>query len=136
MLRPLKLRKINTKKGNLENMKHIYKIMKEKGNERDIKQWRGAHDDTILIRATWWGSENTLRWLLHDIKFDVNEKNWHGCTALHWAAICNQMECARLLLDVGSQHLKDRVGDTPLHFAKSHGYKEMQRLIESNFQLS
>ena len=45
------------------------------------------------------------------------------------------MECARLLLDAGSKHLKDRSGITPLDDAKRYGYKKMQRLIESHFQL-
>ena len=104
--------------------------------EENIKKWRGTYDNTILIQASWCGSSNVLRWLLHDLKFDVNEQLSNGTTALHVAAIHNQMECARLLLNVGSKHLKMPLGDTPLDYAKRHGYKDMQRLIESHFQLS
>ena len=126
----------NAGKGNIDNMKYIYKLMKEKGMEEDIKQWRYHGDFTILQEATRKGSENVLRWLLHELNFDVNEQNRHGYTALHWAAIRNQMECARLLLDAGSLNLKNQRGITPLDWAKSQGHTEMQRLIESHFQLS
>jgi len=122
--------------GNLEKMKNIYTIMKEKGNEEDIKDWRGSFDYTILLEATLSGSSNILRWLLHELKFDVNEQNKHGETALHLAATRNQMECARLLLDAGSLNLKNQRGITPLDWANSQGHTEMQRLIESHFQLS
>ena len=118
-------------------MKNIYKIIKEKGMEADIKEWRNNfYDYTILMEATLYGSENLLRWLLHDLKFDVNEQNKYGWTALHFAANNYKMECARLLLDVGSQNLKDQSGDTPLDFAEENDHKEMQRLIESHFQLN
>lgn len=30
----------NAGKGNIINMKYIYKLMNEKGMEKDIKQWR------------------------------------------------------------------------------------------------
>ena len=41
-----------------------------------------------------------------------------------------------LLLDVGSQLLKNGIGNTPLDEAETYGHKEMQRLLESHFQLS
>ena len=78
---------------------------------------------------------NVLRWLIHEFKFDVNEQDRCGFTALHFAAYVNQMECARLLLDVGSQNLKDKWGRTPLDYAKILLHKEMKNLIESHFHL-
>jgi len=122
--------------GNLEKMKNIYKIIKENLNEEDIKDWR-IGSFIILIRVTGiLAKEGILRWLLHELKFDVNEKNSYGNTALHLAAFSNQTECARFLLASGSKHLKDRWGNTPLDIAKRDGHKEMQILIESHFQLS
>ena len=115
--------------------------MKEKGNEKDIEEWRYLHgpngrfDETILIEATSFGRLNILRWLLHELKFDVNEQNKNGDIALHVAVSHNQMDCARLLLDVGSQHLKNRWGNTPLDYAKKNGHKEMKSLIVTHFHL-
>ena len=121
-------------------MKYIYKRMKEKGIETDIKEWRYDNfNSTILMVAVMslrMSQSHVLRWLLHDLQFDVNEKDILGQTALHMAAfncplqnerlsglysfifdidqstarqnalIHNQMECAKLLLDAGALHLK------------------------------
>ena len=149
----------NAREGYLDNMKNIYKIMKEKGIEEYVKEWRDEREDegmdgweftstTILIEATRHGRPNVVRWLLHELKVDVNEQNSHPMyypspgepdfiqnsdTALHIAARNNQIECARLLLDAGSQHLENEIGSTPLEYAKHN--EEMQDLIRSHFQL-
>ena len=123
----------NAREGNLDNMKYIYKIMKEKGIEEDIKEWRDAYDETILREATRWGRLKILKWLLHECISDVNEQNRIGSTALHNAIVNNKIECARLLLDLGSQNLKTRLGYTPLDLAKKVGTKEMQGLLKSYF---
>ena len=80
--------------------------MKEQGIEKDFKDWRGFLNGTVLMRATSRGGQNVLRWLVFELEFDVNEQDVHGYTALHVAASNNQRECARLFLDVGSQHVK------------------------------
>ena len=122
----------NAKGGNLENMKYTYKIIKERGNEEVIKKWRGPYHRTILMEATRLGRQNILKWLVQEFQFDVNEQSSNGSTALHIAAYHNQLECARLLLDLGSQHLKDQLGITPLDVAKE---EEMQKLLESHFHI-
>ena len=68
--------------------------------------------------------------------FDIDQS-----TARQNALIHNQMECAKLLLDAGALHLKAPStpfshGGTPLDDAKRLGFKEMQVLIESHFQLA
>ena len=121
--------------------------MKENGTEKEIKKWRSkivkrylhhrftnfSGDHTILMEATMYGRQNVMRWLLHEFQFDVNEQNCYGNTALHWAAVNNQIECAILLLDQGSRLLENKHFNTPLDRAKSEGKKEMQKLLESHF---
>ena len=111
-------------------MKYIYQIIKENGIEEDVKDWRD-YSITILMVAT--RRANVLKWLTPELLFDVKEEDSDGDTALHYAAMKNEIECARLLLDSGSQHLKRRWGTTPLDYAKSRGNKEMEILFESNF---
>ena len=121
------------RKGKLEQMKFIYKIMKEKGVEEDIKKWRNSNDRTILMEASLSGNLNVLKWLIQELQFDVNKQNNYGWSALHFAAIYNRIQCARFLLDIGSQHLRSYVspsGKTPLDYAKEYGNIEMQRLLE------
>ena len=136
--------------------------MKEKGIEKDIKEfkskfgnedvifysglkwsrlsefnpWWRHSNRTILMEASEFGRLDVLKWVLHKLQFDVNEQNSNGDTALHWAAHHNQMECARLLLDVGSQQLKNQWDNTPFDDAKSRGHREMQNLLESHLFIS
>ena len=118
-------------------MKYINKIMKERGIEEDIKEWRDSlYGRTILMKVTRWGRQNILKWLIHELQFDVNEQNSYGSTSLHWASLYDHMECARLLLDAGSLHLKDVNGNTPLHLAKTWGNNEMQNLLELHLHSS
>ena len=150
---------LNAKEGNLDNMKNIYKIMKEKGIEKDVKEfkskfgnedvifysglkwsrlsefnpWWRHSNRTILMEASEFGRLDVLKWVLHKLQFDVNEQNSNGDTALHWAAHHNQMECARLLLEQGSQNLRNRWGSTPLDYAKKKWHKDLQKLLESHF---
>ena len=125
----------NAAKGKLEQMKFMYKIIKEKGVEEDIKKWRNSYDYTILMEASMSGHVNVLKWLIQELQFDVNEYISGGWSALHFAAIHNRMESARLLLNLGAQHFRTYIrgkplGKTPLDYAKEYGNKEMQKLLE------
>ena len=122
------------RKGSLEQMKLIYKIMKEKGVEENIKKWRNSNDRTILMEASLCGNLNVLKWLIQELQFDVNKQNSYGWSALHFAAIYNRIECARFLRDIGSHYLRSYVrpsGKTPLDYAKEYGNIEMQKLLEN-----
>ena len=88
--------------------------MKEKGIEKDIKLWRDSDNYTILMVASWNGRLNILKWLLQEVKCDVNEQNSYFQTALHCAARNNQMECARLLLKQGSNLYNFNLATSPL----------------------
>ena len=113
-------------------MKYIYKILKEIGTEEDINEWR-YYGVTVLMLATMNGRPNVLKWLIHELKSDVNEQNIYGGSALHLATSNNQMECARVLLDLGSQLLKNESGNTPLDCAIVAENKQMKNLLESHF---
>ena len=113
-------------------MKYIYKILKEIGTEEAIKEWR-YYGVTVLMLAAMNGRPNVLKWLIHELKSDVNEQNIYGGSALHLATRNNQMECASVLLDLGSQLLKNEYGKTPLDCAIDAENKQMKNLLESHF---
>ena len=108
-------------------------MIKDRGMEEDIKGWRDSFDYTISMQATRFGRENVLKWLLQELQFGVKEQSSNGSTALFIAADNNQTECARLLIELGSQQLKNEFGIAPLIVAKMNGHKEMQKLLESHF---
>ena len=60
-------------------------------------------------------------------KTNVELANSSGETPLMLAAIQNQLELARLLIDRGAE--VNRKGWTPLHYAATRGHREMMRLL-------
>ena len=55
----------------------------------------------------------------------VNEKNTTGQTPLHYAALRNNTEAVRILLQNGADvELKDKHGDQPIHKAAKKGNNE------------
>jgi ankyrin repeat protein len=60
-------------------------------------------------------------------KTQVNAPNQVGETPLMLAAINNQIELAKVLIDRGAD--VNRPGWTPLHYAATRGHREMMRLL-------
>lgn len=67
----------------------------------------------------------------HGLSLDnINATDFDGDNALHWAAVRNDLEAARLLIEAGiniDQH--GALGYTPLHVACSFGHKDMVLLL-------
>jgi ankyrin repeat protein len=61
---------------------------------------------------------------------NVNASNQHGETALMLAAINNQLELAKVLIERGAD--VNKPGWTPLHYAATRGHREMMRLLIEN----
>ena len=61
---------------------------------------------------------------------NVNASNQHGETALMLAAINNQLELAKVLIERGAD--ANKPGWTPLHYAATRGHREMMRLLIEN----
>ena len=105
-----------------------YRLYCEFSSEEDMKEWRSnfdfaMSDETILMRATRFGSQNVLRWLLQELKFDVNEQNCDGDTALHYAADKGNKVLVEALLSWGAEvDRQDLEGRTPLYGACEEGH--------------
>jgi ankyrin repeat protein/Flp pilus assembly protein TadD len=89
-----------------------------------------AADSTLLYErsggightaAHWVAARNhidVLRWLVDDLKYDVDFRNHCEATALHAAAGNGQLECVKFLLDAGADvHVRDEIGETPCDVA-------------------
>jgi ankyrin repeat protein len=61
---------------------------------------------------------------------NVNAQNSAGETPLMLAAINNQLELAKLLIERGAD--VNKPGWTPLHYAATRGHREMMRLLLEN----
>ncbi len=63
-------------------------------------------------------------------KTNLNAQNNVGETALMLAAITNQLQLAKVLIEQGAD--VNKPGWTPLHYAASKGHREMMRLLLDN----
>jgi uncharacterized protein len=63
-------------------------------------------------------------------KTNLNAQNNAGETALMLAAITNQLQLAKVLIEQGAD--VNKPGWTPLHYAASKGHREMMRLLLDN----
>ncbi|KAJ3319573.1 hypothetical protein HDV06_006221 [Boothiomyces sp. JEL0866] len=76
------------------------------------------------------GDVKTLALLIQEFEFMINQPNNDGITALHAAAIDNQLEVVQLLLHHGANvHLRDKFGRSPLFNAVFFHHKEIAHLL-------
>lgn len=71
-----------------------------------------------------------VRFLLEKDVFDVNKQDEEGRSALHFAAMANQADGAKLLLEAGALvDLKDKSGHTPLFLAAFSGMTSSMKVL-------
>ncbi|KAG2015690.1 hypothetical protein CC2G_008935 [Coprinopsis cinerea AmutBmut pab1-1] len=72
---------------------------------------------TLLHLATFLQFPALVRWLIdHDIDIDARDRN--GYTALHFAALVNSSECAKILVEAGAdQEIVNSLGKIPREIA-------------------
>lgn len=62
---------------------------------------------------------------------DVNVKNNYGLASLHLAAINDDMEVAKMLLERDANvNVQSNAGNTPLHWAARNGHTEVAELLK------
>jgi ankyrin repeat protein len=84
-----------------------------------------------LVLRSWMGHVSAASLLSRD-RTIINERDIHGCTALHRAVICGNEAMTSLLLRNGSDcEAADRTGLTALHLAALYGHELiLHRLLE------
>ena len=83
-----------------------------RGEDINSKDSFGA---IALMQAVWRNHNSIVKLLLNQPAVDVNVKNNYGTNALHWSALCNNAEGARMLLlhkDFNSANVTDDYGNT------------------------
>ena len=95
---------------------------------------RGTKGTTALMWAVWNNHNSIVKLLLDQPAVDVNVKDNDGWTALHYAAISNNAEGARMLLlhkNFNSANVTNNSGDTALMIAVKFRKEEVLReLVE------
>ncbi|XP_031553067.1 histone-lysine N-methyltransferase EHMT1-like isoform X2 [Actinia tenebrosa] len=88
---------------------------------------------TLLHVAARRGHDEIIRILLDSKKFNINQKDDGGWTAIMWAAEDKMVETAKLLLHRGGNvHLRDLELNIPLHWAAFAGSYQMSLVLLEN----
>jgi uncharacterized protein len=86
--------------------------------------------DAGILVALQSEAPNSAMLLAKATQTNVNVQNQLGETPLMLAAINNQLELAKVLIERGAD--VNREGWTPLHYAATKGHREMMRLLLEN----
>ncbi|KAF9179366.1 palmitoyltransferase akr1 [Haplosporangium sp. Z 11] len=88
-------------------------------------------EDINIFQAAQMGKLDIVARLVESDRAMVNSRDFQDVTALHWAAINNQIHVARYLLDHGAE--VDAIGGeliaTPLHWCTRNGHLNMAKLL-------
>lgn len=102
-------------------------------NDQQIKtkiNWKDQHSGVSLLHVLVYSDLIAPVKLLLSHKVDVNIKNKHNETPLHWCAKMNSTKTAKLLLDNrANANAMDNSMSTPLHYAASMGNLEVIVLL-------
>ncbi len=77
------------------------------------------------------GDTDAVRHYIVDLGVDVNSRDGNSLTPLHYSAKFNQVDVARLLIELGAKaDITNNCGKTPLQVAEKHGRDEIAKLIK------
>lgn len=97
----------------------------------------GHFDKTALQAASAAGHVNAVQALLSVEGILLNHQDFHGKTALHWAASNNQAAVVKALIANGAElNLRDMKGMTALHWASGIGHTTVVKALLSKADIS
>ena len=85
-----------------------------------------------LHKAAYWGHIDTVKFLVNNLKLDVNHQDNEGDTALHDAARFGHTEVVQFLVNSGANvNLKNKSGFTAMDIAKEYSKDKVQAVLKS-----
>jgi len=107
-----------------EHCMHGSKEHAEKGVAKgaDVHATEAGSGRTALHKASFWGHDHLMGWLLDDLKIDPNVQDSAGDTALHDAARFGHTNVVSALLGKGAdKNIKNKEGKTAADVATDYG---------------
>ncbi|KAL9225495.1 hypothetical protein vseg_001412 [Gypsophila vaccaria] len=119
--------------GDIDMLKKLAKQLDDgKGISKTVAEIKDANDRTALHFAAREGEMEVCKYLLEDLKLDVNVKDAEGETPLVHAARQGHTDTVSYLLDHGADpSIASDLGATALHHAAGIGNLEMVKLLLS-----
>jgi len=109
----------------------VCKEMLQKG--ADVNETEKSSGRTALHKASFWGHDATVHFLIHDCKVNVNPVDHNGDTPLHDAARFGHVKVVQLLLDGKADvTIKNREGRDALAVALQYDKPHVADLFKSH----
>ncbi|KAI3871162.1 hypothetical protein MKW98_015062 [Papaver atlanticum] len=97
-----------------------------------IENTKDDYGKGVIHFAAGGGNVEVLKYLIKEIKLDVNVKDNSGVTPLSWAAIEGHYAAVEYLLEMGANpEMPDNSNCTPLHHSAMKGHKDVIPLLLS-----
>lgn len=108
-------------------------IMRRLADRARIHEVEESSGRTALHKAAFWGHIEAVRYLVHDLKLDLNARDWMGETPLHDAARFGHLEVAEILIITGSDPgSQNNQGKDPMDLAVEYGKENIVELIRAS----
>lgn len=117
------------------NLKRLKKLALKLGNENglaSVTRLKDCSGRTALHVASSAGRTHVCKYLLENLNFDVNVKDWIGDTPLHEATLEDHLNTVICLLEKGADiNAENERGLTALHYAAKQGHEKLISLLIS-----
>ncbi|MEQ8837443.1 MAG: peroxidase family protein, partial [Lacipirellulaceae bacterium] len=105
-------------------------LMKRLAPDADVHQAEESSGRTALHKAAFWGHIEAVRYLVDELKLDVDAQDQLGDTPLHDAARFGHLEVTKILLAAGpTLELQNAAGLTALNLAVEYEKDEVAEAI-------
>jgi len=109
--------------------------VKEMAPKCDVHQVEKSSGRSALHKAAFWGHVETVHYLAHDLKLNVNQQDYNGDTAMHDAVRFNHVKVVESLLSAGANvNVKNKEGRNVYDVAVQYEKHDLARLLKSRVE--
>jgi catalase (peroxidase I) len=109
--------------------------VKELASKCDIHQLEKSSGRSALHKAAFWGHVETVHYLSHDLKMNVNQQDYNGDTAMHDAVRFNHVKVVEALLSAGANvNVKNREGRNVYDVAVQYEKHDLANILKSKVE--
>jgi len=99
----------------------------------DVHALEKNSNRSALHKAAFWGHTDTVRYLVHECKLDINGRDFNGDTPLHDAVRFDHLPVVQVLLDANADvSILNKSGLDPLGVALQHGHEKIVQALKNH----
>lgn len=109
--------------------------VKELAPNCDVHQLEKSSGRSALHKAAFWGHVETVHYLAHDLKMNVNQQDYNGDTAMHDAVRFNHVKVVEALLSAGAKvNVKNKEGRNAYDVAVQYEKHDLANLLKDKVE--